>query len=128
MKEGKRGGKATYRYSEAFKLQVVREYEGGVYGSVEEVRRKYAIGGSETVQGWLSKYGKGHLMKKVIRVEAPGEGDRLRAFEGEVRRLKMALGEAHIDLRLGEEFLAIACRQAGEEDVAAFKKKHGGKP
>ena len=68
-----------------------------------------------------------HLMKKVIRVEVPGEVDRLRELEREVKRLKEALGEAHLDLQLGEEYLRIACRRAGVEDVEEFKKKHGGK-
>lgn len=115
------------RYSEAFKLQVIREYEAGEHASLAAAERRYAIRGKGTVKRWLKKYGKVHLMKKVIRVEAVGEDDRLRALEREVKRLKEALGDAHIDLKLGEEYLKIACRRAGEEDVEAFKKKHGGK-
>ncbi len=116
------------RYSEAFKLQVVREIEAGEYPNVETARRKYGIEGTSTVGRWLKRYGKAHWMKKVIRVEAPGEGDRLKELEREVKRLKEALGEAHLDLALGEQYLRIACRRAGEEDVEAFKKKHSGKP
>lgn len=115
------------RYSEAFKLQVVREYEAGEYGSISAVGRKYGITGLGTIKRWLKRYGKGHLMKQLIRVEAPGEGDRLRELEREVKRLKEALGEAHLDLQVGEAYLRIACRQAGVEDVEGFKKKHGGK-
>ncbi len=115
------------RYSEAFKLQVVREFEAGEYPSIAAARRKYGITGLGTVDGWLKRYGKAHLMKKVIRVEVPGEVDRLRELEREVKRLKEALGEAHLDLQLGEEYLRIACRRAGVEDVEEFKKKHGGK-
>lgn len=115
------------RYSEAFKLQVVREYEAGGHASISAVGRKYGITGLGTIKRWLKRYGKGHLMKKLIRVEAPGEGDRLKELEREVRRLKEALGEAHLDLQLGEAYLRIACRRAGEEDVEAFKKKCDGK-
>lgn len=121
-------GKGTVKlYSEAFKLQVVREYEAGEYENIAAVRRKYGITGMGTVERWIKQYGKGHLMKKVIRVETPGEGDRLKELEREVKRLKEALGEAHLDLLLGEEYLRIACRRAGVEDLEGFKKKHGGK-
>jgi transposase-like protein len=126
MTIGKRTGKVVKRYSEAFKLQVVREFENGAFSSEAEARRKYGITGTWTVRNWLVRYGKGHLMKKVIRVETPGEKDRLKELEREVKRLKQALGDAHIDLILGEEYLKIACRRAGEPDVEAFKKKNVG--
>jgi transposase len=122
------GKGSVKRYSEAFKLQVVREFEAGEYANITAVRRKYGISGVGTVERWLKRYGKAHLMKKVMRVEVPGEGDRLRELEREVKRLKEALGEAHLDLLLGEEYLRIACRRAGVEDLEEFKKKHGGKP
>lgn len=126
MSTRKRDGGVVKRYSEAFKLQVVREFETGAYSSQAEAQRKYGITGAWTLRNWLRRYGKGHLMKKVIRVEAPGEKDRLRELEREVKRLKHALGDAHIDLMLGEEYLKIACRRAGEPDVEAFKKKNAG--
>lgn len=128
MEARKRGSGQIKLYSEAFKLQVVREYEAGEYRSLFEASRRYDIRGSETVGKWLKKYGKEHLMKKVIRVEAPGEGDRLRALEKEIKQLKWALAEAHLDLRLGEEYLRVACGRAGISDVGEFKKKHAGKP
>lgn len=115
------------RYSEAFKVSVVQQLEAGEHSSIAGAERKYGITGHGTVKRWLKAYGKEHLMKKVVRVETPGEADRLRKLEQEVKLLKQALGEAHMDLALGEEYLRIACRRAGEEDVEAFKKKHGGK-
>jgi len=127
MTERKRESGGVRRYSEAFKLQVIREYEAGEHGSIAAACRRYAITGNGTVKAWLKKYGKAHLMKKVMRVEAAGEDDRLRTLERDVKRLKEALGDAHIDLKLGEQYLKIACRRAGEEDVEAFKKKHGGR-
>lgn len=126
MSNGKRVGLVVKRYSEAFKLQVVREFESGVLSSEAEAQRKYGITGTGTVRNWLKRYGKGHLMKKVIRVETPGEKDRLKELEREVKRLKHALADAHIDLMLGEEYLKIACSRAGEPDVEAFKKKNVG--
>ena len=109
-------------------MQVIREYESREHGSIAEAERRYGITGKGTVQRWLAKYGKRHLMKKVIRVEAVGEADRLKVLEKEVRRLKEALADAHIDLKLSEQYLKLACRRAGEDDVELFKKKHDGTP
>ena len=44
------------RYSEAFKLEVVRELEQDGL-PFDHVRRKYGIAGSWTVQKWVHKYG-----------------------------------------------------------------------
>lgn len=60
------------RYSEAFKRQVVEELEGGRYRSVEEVRKKYGIGGGDTVQKWVKKYGREHLSRKLLGWNAWG--------------------------------------------------------
>lgn len=122
----KRAGKAVIRYSESFKLQVIGELEAGEHESVGAASQRYGIRGTTTVRDWLKRYGKAHLMKKVVRVEAMGEQDRVKALEKEVKRLKQALGEAHLDVRLGEEYLRIACQRAGENDVEAFKKKNVG--
>jgi transposase-like protein len=45
------------RYSEAFKQQVVDEIESGD-ASILSVQRKYGIGGAQTIQTWLIKFGK----------------------------------------------------------------------
>lgn len=116
------------RYSEAFKLQVLRELEEGKFASHEEARRAYGIGGGSTLTKWILKYGKTHLMKKVIRVETREELSELKQLRRRVRELEKGLSDAHLDLKLEEAYTRIACRAAGIEDVEAFKKKHGGKP
>ena len=81
--------KAAVRYSEAYKLAVVREVEGGEV-AIDVVRRKFGIGGG-TVQKWLLKYGKG-TRGKVIRVQKPEEIDELKRLKERVRRPHTALG------------------------------------
>lgn len=44
-------------YSEAFKRQVVNEYESGLY-SKASLKRKYGIAGNSCIPRWLKKYGK----------------------------------------------------------------------
>jgi transposase-like protein len=116
------------RYGEAFKLQVVRELEAGRFRSCEAARLAYGIGGKQTVQRWLREYGKEHLIRRLVRVETPKERDQVRELKERVRALEKALCDAHLDLRLSESYLEIACEAAGIEDVETFKKKRAGKP
>lgn len=119
--------KSVMRYSESFKLQVVRELEEGRHENCSAAMEAYGIRGSETVYRWARQYGREHLTRRLIRVETPKERDELRRMKERVRDLERALGDATLDLRLEREYLKIACRQAGIEDVEVFKKKVHGK-
>jgi transposase len=117
--------KAVIRYSEAFKVSVVRELEreGQAF---EVVRRKYGIAGGSTVQMWVKKYGNG-TRGKVIRVEKPEEIDELKRLRERVRRLESALADANLDLKIERAYVQIACEEAGIKDVEAFKKNGAGR-
>jgi transposase len=114
------------RYSEAFKMEVVRELErdGLLF---DQVRRKYGILGSWTVQKWVHKYGNGSR-GKVIRVEKPEEINETAQLKRRVRALERALADTNIDLALERQYTRLACERAGIRDVAEFKKKAGGQP
>ena len=112
------------RYSEAFKMAVVRELEQADL-PCEHVRRKYGILGCGTVQAWVRKYGNGSRCKR-IRVEKPEEINELRRLKQRVRQLESALADANIDLALERAFTELACERAGVE-VDEFKKKAAGK-
>jgi len=114
------------RYSEAFKLSVVRELEtGGLAFSA--LAAKYGIKGASTVQNWVRKYGNG-TRGKVIRVEKPDEIDQKKQLQERVRVLERTVGSLHVELAIERAYTGIACKRAGIEDVAAFKKKAAGKP
>ena len=119
--------KGEIRYSEAFKLQVVREFEEGKHGSCLAAAEAYGIRGATTIQSWIRKYGREHLLKRVIRVETTEERNELKRLKERVRDLERALGDTTLDLRLEREYVKIACRQAGITDVEEFKKKTHGK-
>ena len=114
------------RYSEAFKLQVVRELEQGRFESAGAAGRAYGVNGSETVANWVRRYGKDHLLRKAIRVMKADEQAEVKALRKRVRELERALSDAHIDLKLEEAYVELACEAAGIRDVAEFKKKHVG--
>jgi len=125
---GKRNGKGrdfkpAVRYSEAFKLEIVRELEREL-APVDQVRRKYGIGVG-TVQGWIAKYGNGSR-GKVIRVETPKEINELKRLRERVKRLEALLADTNLDLALERQYTRLACERAGIADVAEFKKKVAG--
>lgn len=116
--------KPAIRYSQAFKMEVVREVERSG-APFEHIRRKYGLGVS-TVQKWVGQYGNG-TRGKVIRVEKPEEINENKEMKARIRRLEAALADANIELALERAYTKIACERAGIKDVEAFKKKADGK-
>ena len=105
-------------YTEAFKLQIVTEYEsGGV--SLTALQLKYNIGGNETIRKWVKRYGKSGLgsidtsIDSAVRISEKLDNITLKN-ELEEARLKIAALEALID---------ISSKQIGID----LKKKFGGK-
>lgn len=105
-------------------MAVVRELESQD-SPFEEMRRKYGIRGTVTVQKWARKYGNGNR-GKIIRVEKPEEINELQRLRRRVRQLETALADANIDAALERAFTELACERAGV-DVEEFKKKAAGK-
>ena len=54
--------KIIYRYDQPFKDLVISLLESGEIKSIEEARRRFLIGGHGTIQKWLRKAGKEHLL------------------------------------------------------------------
>jgi transposase-like protein len=119
-------GRAEIRYSEAFKMEVVRELEAGGL-AFEDVALKYGIKGKATVSRWVRQYGNG-TRGKVLRVERPGEINELKRLKARVRLLEASLADANIDAALERAYTRLACQRAGITDVAEFKKKASGQP
>jgi len=112
------------RYSESFKMEVVREME--TQGrNANQVRQKYGIVGGGTVEKWARKYGHG-LMGKVIRVETTKDIDELKRLKERVKRLESLLADTNLELALERQYTRLACERAGIEDVEEFKKKAAG--
>src|SRR5690242_5756931 len=104
------GQNAGIRYSESFKMAIVRELEEQEL-PCEHVRRKYGIKGCSTVQRWVRQYGNGSRGIR-IRVEKPQEIDELKRLKERVRRLESALADANIDLALERAYTELACERA----------------
>ena len=108
------------RYSQSFIHHVVEEVESGQL-TASAAGRRYGIGGAATVSSWLRKYGKQHLLAKVVRVEHPEERDRLKALEARNRELESALADSQVKLLALESLLEVAEEHYGTD----FKKNFG---
>ena len=116
--------KRVMRYSEAFKQQVVDELEAGRYGSPHEASQAYGVDPG-SVKRWARQYGKGHLLRKVVRVEKQGEPGEIKRLKERIRKLESALADSVMDQALDQSFFELLCERTGT-DPDAFKKKHVG--
>lgn len=108
------------RYSISFKQQVVRELEESG-ASKEWIRKKYGIKGGSTLQDWIRKFGKNHLINQIIRIETMEEKDRIKQLEQEIKKLKMALA----DSLLAQRSLEVVIDEANKEYKTDLKKNFG---
>ena len=115
------------RYSESFKLQVVRDLESGRFANIGQAASHYGIRGSVTIRGWLIKFGKDRLMPRVVRVETPDEQNELKRLRQRVRQLEGLLADKELGLVISETYLELACERAGILNVEDFKKKIAGR-
>jgi transposase-like protein len=111
------------RYSNAFKMQCVREVEAGKTCAFA-VQRKHKIKGAGTVMRWVRQFGSGKH-GKIIRVEKAHEVNETTQLRSDLRRAKEALADTHMELALEQAFLAVACEEL-DQSVEGFKKKHAG--
>jgi transposase len=96
-------------YSEAFKRQIVGEYEGGGIRQ-KDLSRKYRIRGHCTILRWCRKYG---------RLYYPVKGYRGRPVKDPQKRkikdLEQELREAKEKLLVYEKLIEITNRELGED-------------
>ena len=104
-------------------MQCVREVEAGK-SCASAVQRKYKIKGTSTVMGWVRQWGSGRY-GKIIRVEQAHEVNEAGQLRRELRRVKEALADTHMELVLEQAFLAVACEEL-DQSLEEFKKKHAG--
>ncbi len=121
--------KTTTRYSDCFKLQVVEEIEKNGL-SIKDCRLKYGIGGGSTIQKWLRRYGKQHLLNKIIRVETRDEIDELKRLRAENEALKKAYAELALHHKCSEKVIEVAdelfdmdLKKKYEQELSLYFKK-----
>jgi transposase-like protein len=117
-----RAPRVFHRYSAAFKQKVVSEIECGEL-RIGDAQRIYDIKGAETIQRWIRKFGKNHLLNKVVRIEMKDEKERIKELETQIKTLESALAQTQVKNIALESLLECA----EEHYQVDFKKNFGGK-
>lgn len=107
--------KTVKRYSEAFRRQVVTEYEAG--SSITELQKKYGITGGQTIQAWIEKYASEGFRRQVIRIQTTEEANRVKELEKQVERLERALARTTLEKLKWESIAEELTAEFGEEVV-----------
>lgn len=79
------------RYSEAFKRQVVAEYEAGA--SANSLSKTYGIGRVDTITRWVKQYGSAGLRHQVMHIQTPEEANRVQQLEQRCAMLERVIAE-----------------------------------
>ena len=93
------------RYSEAFKRQVVAEYEAGA--SAAALCRKYDIGAIHTVQGWVKRYASEGLRHELVHIQTPAEAQQVQHLTHEITLLRQAVADLTVKNLLLEGTLQV---------------------
>lgn len=109
------------RYSEAFKREVVQEYESTGL-SVSDLRKKYGITGCETVQKWIKKYAKPNNQLRQIVVKSVKEIDRIKVLENQIKDLKTALADQTVEATLSRLTIKVLAEELGTTEEELKKK------
>jgi transposase-like protein len=109
------------RYSEAFKRQVVAEYEDGA--SASALCRKYGIGSVTSVTTWVKQYAHEGLRHDLVHIQTPDEADQLRRLEDERDLLRQAIADLTVRNLLLEGQLRVYQEAYGD---APLKKNAPG--
>ncbi len=104
--------KITKLYSLSFKQKVISEIESGKL-TRSQARKLYGISGGSTINSWLNKLGKLHLLNKVVRIELKDEVSKLKQLEKEKKELESALANAHLKLITYETLIEVAEAELG---------------
>ena len=105
--------KPQKQFSEAFKKQVVREFEQGLLNK-DQLKAKYGLGGNSTVLKWCRKYGK-------FAYDSPTQNGRpMKDPQKErIKELEKKLKAAELKLKVYDKLIEITNR---ELDTDVIKK------
>ena len=107
------------RYSLAFKQKVVSEVEQGRF-TITDAKKFYGIPGAETINLWIRKFGKNHLLPKIVRIEMPEEKDMIKELKKKNKELESALANEMLKNIALESLLEAAGEHYGTDLKKTF--------
>jgi transposase-like protein len=114
------------RYSEAFKHQVVREYETGV--SIYHLQQKYGIGSHKTVQRWIKRYGRAGYRAELVVIQTVDDQLEVKAMKQRIVELERALADSVLETQMLRSTLERAEQALGMDLKKNFAKLSSSMP
>ena len=99
------------RYSEGFRIQVVREYEESG-ASLRALHRKYGVS-IKTLQKWINRYSKQGVRYHLMRIQSPEEQNRIKELEALVKQQEHVIAQLVLDKLMLESTLTVLERESG---------------
>ena len=96
-------------FSEAFKRQIVKEFEQGLLNK-DQLQRKYGLGGNSTVLKWCRKYGKFAYPKQSATGRPMKDPQKQR-----IKELEQKLKAAELKLKVYDKLIEVTNRQLDED-------------
>jgi transposase-like protein len=107
------------RYSQAFKQQVVREYETGA--SATSLAQRYGIGTHTTIKKWVKQYGRSGFRTETVVIQTVEDQLEVQEMKTRIAALESALAESVLENRM----LAATLTVASAELKLDLKKNFG---
>lgn len=117
---------AIKRYSQAFKQQVVREYEGGT--SVYHLLQKYGIGAHETVKRWVERYGRAGYRSELVVIQTVEDQLEVQAMKQRISELEKALADKVLENQMLKATVEAASQTLGIDLKKNFGKRSSSTP
>lgn len=105
------------KYTEAFKKQVVREYERGLMNK-DQLKAKYGLGGSCTVLKWCREYGKFDYTSKALNGRPMKDQQKQR-----IKELESKLKAAEVKIKVYDKLFEITSRELGTDVIKKIEAK-----
>jgi transposase-like protein len=121
QKRHKMRKKVSIRYSEPFKLRIIKEIEEGEE-SILSLSNKYGIKGSHTVKNWLKRYGRNDLLSKKVIIMNANEQIKEKELKERIKQLETAVVNLELERMESEAYFLVACKELGKHPEE-FKKK-----
>src|SRR5690554_2061179 len=105
LKNGKRI-KRRRRFSEDFKLKIVKEYESGEF-SVVEMTKIYDIS-YQTIYNWIYKYSKYNKQSIQVVEMKDSQAHKIKEMEARIKELERAVGQKQMNIDYLEKMIDLA--------------------
>jgi len=108
------------RYSEAFKLSILRQVSEG-RKTIAECARLYGCSAG-VIYKWINKYDRLDLYHTVIRIEMPDEKQKIKELQARIAALEKALADTHLECLKAQAERDVALNELGKPGKDFLKK------